>query len=363
MASNTETRDRMDRQTDGHDDRTSGHDPHGRSAESPTDIPAKGWKDVAKRVWAEMKENHTQLLASGVAFWAFSSIFPAMIAAISIYGLVVEPEEVAQRVEDLAAGLPADAKTLLTEQLEGLTSTSGSALGIGLIISVATALWAASAGMGNLMEAINAVYEESDDRNFAKKKGVSLLLTVGAIAFLGVAIAAIAAVPAVLEAVGIGGAAKTLLSLAVWPILGAGFVAGLGILYRFAPDRDDAEWRWVTPGALVATVLWVVASLAFQFYTANFGSYDETYGALAAVVILLLWLMISALCVLIGAHINAEMEAQTARDTTVDKERPMGQRGAYKADNLGEIDGDDSGRAGTEDPDNNQIDLREEHVR
>jgi membrane protein len=343
-------------------------DGHGRTAESPGQIPAKGWKDIAKRVWAEMKENHTQLLAAGVAFWAFTSIFPALIAAISIYGLVVEPEEVAARVEDLASALPAEAQTLLTEQLEGLTSTSGSALGIGLIFSILTALWAASAGMSNLMDAINAVYEESDDRKFPKKKGLAVLLTVAAIAFLGLAIAAIAAVPAILEAIGVGGAAKALLSLAVWPFLGVGFVLGLSILYRFAPDRDDAEWRWVTPGAVTAMVVWVAASLAFQFYTANLGSYQKTYGALAAVVIMLLWLMISCLCVLLGAHVNAELEAQTAHDTTVDDERPMGQRGAYKADNLGEIA---EGRGGTRDgerdstsnPDTNQIDLREEHVR
>jgi membrane protein len=331
VASKSEQQDR----TDGRSDHVTGGDARGRDAESPKQIPAKGWKDVLKRVKAEMKENHTQLLSAGVAFWAFTSIFPALIAAISIYGLVVDPEEVSARVEDLAGALPAEARTLLEEQLQSITSSEGGALGIGLIISIAAALWAASGGMSNLMDAINAVYEESDDRNFFKKKGIALLLTLGAIAFLGLAVAGIAAVPAILEAIGIGGAAKALLSLAVWPILGAGFVAGLSILYRFAPDRDDAEWRWVTPGAVFAMVLWVVASLAFQFYTANLGSYNETYGALAAVVILLLWLMISCLCVLLGAHINAEMEAQTARDTSVEKERPLGKRDAYTADTLG----------------------------
>lgn len=344
---------------DGRGDHSAG-DRRGRDAESPTDIPPKGWMDIAKRVWAEMKENHTQLLAAGVAFWAFSSIFPALIAAITIYGLVVDPEEVSRRVEDLSGALPAEARSLLEDQLASITTASGSALGIGLLISVGSALWAASAAMGNLIEAVNAVYEERDDRNFAKKKGLALLLTVGAIAFLGLAIAGIGVVPAVLDAVGVSGIVRTVLSLAVWPILGLLFVAALGILYRVGPNRDDARWTWLTPGAIAATVLWVVASLVFQFYTANFGSYQETYGALAAVVILLLWLMISALCVLLGAHINAEMEAQTTHDTTVDPERPMGQRGAYKADTLGEAEGD---REGTKDASESNIDLREEHVR
>lgn len=360
-ASTTESRGR----SDGQRDHRSDADTHGRRAERPSDIPARGWKDIAKRVRAEMKQNHTQLLAAGVAFWAFTSLFPALIAAISIYGIAVSPEQVTSRVEDLSGALPAEARTLLEEQLRGITTSSGSALGIGLAISVGAALWAASGGMSSMVDAINAVYEESDDRNFFKKKGLAILLTLGAIGFLGLAIAGIAAVPAVLEAVGVSGALRTLLSLAVWPLLAAGFVAGLAILYRFAPDRDNAEWRWISPGAVIATVLWLVASLAFQYYTANFGSYQETYGALAAVVILLLWLMISCLCVLLGAHINAEMEAQTARDTTVDRERPMGQRAAYKADTLGEIaeDGERRGRHDDTDPETNQIDLREEHVR
>ena len=330
----------------------------GRSATTPTEIPPKGWLDVLKRVRAEMKENNTQLLAAGVAFWAFTSLFPALIAAITVYGLIVEPQEVASKVEDLAGSLPAEARTLLQEQLGKITTSSGSALGFGLILSVLTALWAASGGMGNMISAVNAVYEESDDRNWFKRKALALLLTVGAIGLLGVAVAGIAVWPAVLEALGIGGFLKALLSLAIWPVLGALFVVGLSVLYRLAPARDDPEWKWTTPGAIFATVLWVVASLVFQYYTANFGSYQETYGALAAVVLLLLWLMITCLCVLLGAHINAELEAQTAHDTTVDQPRPMGQRDAYKADTLGEVAEDNKSSSDTD-----QIDLRKEHAR
>jgi membrane protein len=334
-----------------------GSDDRGRSAAKPTEVSPRGWLDVLKRVRAEMKENNTQLLAAGVAFWAFTSLFPALIAAITVYGLVVEPEEVARRVEDLAGSLPAEARSLLEEQLSGITTSSGSALGFGLLVSIFTAIWAASGGMGNMMNAVNAVYEESDDRNWFTKKGIALLLTVGAIAMLGVAVAGIAIWPAILEGLGVGGFLKGLLSLAIWPVLGLLFVVGLSVLYRLSPDRDDAEWKWVTPGAIGATVLWVVASLVFQFYTANFGSYNETYGALAAVVLLLLWLMITCLCVLLGAHINAELEAQTAHDTTVEDDRPMGQRDAYKADTLGEV-----GEGGKK-KDKKQIDLRKEHAR
>ena len=360
-ASTTEATDR----DDGNRSRgqSSGED-RGRSADKPSQIPAKGWKDIAKRVWAQRGAKHTQLLAAGVAFWAFLSLFPAIIAAITIFGLIMSPEEVTRQMEGFLTALPADARAPLETQMENLAGTTSTALGVGLVVSILSALWAASGAMGSLMEAINVVYDETDDRNFFKKRGIAVLLTVGAILFVGLTLVGITVVPHLLEAVGLGGPAQVLLSAAVWPILAAGFIAGMAILYRYAPDRADAEWRWVSGGAVTALVIWVVASILFQVYVGNFGNYNKTYGALAAVVILLLWLMITNLSILMGAHVNAEMEAQTARDTTTDPDEPMGQRQASKADNLGPVDdqiGDDNGNGiDLRDRDNQQT---EEHAR
>lgn len=332
----------------------------GRSAESPSEIPKEGWKDVGKRVWAEMKEDHTQLLSSGVAFWAFLSIFPAIVAAITIFGLVMDPQEVTRQLESFLNALPSESRDLVRSQLESVASSSSSALGIGLVVSLGSALWAASTGMANMMEAINVVYEETDDRNWFKKRGTAVLLTLGAILFIGLTLVGIAAVPHLLDSTNLNSGLKWVLSLAVWPVLAAAFAFGLAVLYRYAPDRDNAEWGWVSWGAGIAVVIWVVASVAFQIYTASFGNYQKTYGALAAVVVLLLWLMITCLSILVGGHINAELEAQTAKDTTEDPDEPMGQRGANKADNLGEAPVDDG----------DEVDLRdhkskrtEEHVR
>jgi membrane protein len=323
----------------------------GRDAEVPSEVPALGWKDVAKRVNEQRKAKHTQLLASGVAFWAFLSLFPALIAAITLFGLFVPPEEVAHRVEETLQALPEEARAAIAGQLEDVARTASTALGIGLVVSLAVALWAASSAVANLMDAVNVVYHERPGRGFVARRGLAIVLTLGGILFGGLALAAIAAIPAVLRAAGLPGA----LGLLVWPVLGVLFAVGLAIIYRYAPNRADAEWRWVSPGAVVAVVIWAAGSIAFQFYVANFGNYDETYGSLAGVVILLFWLLLTSLAVLVGAHVNAELEAQTARDTTGDPDRPMGTRGAWVADNLGRIDGEADDR-----PDPRQADLGED---
>lgn len=356
VASSTEASDRGDSQGSNGDP---GSD-RGRSADTPSEIPKEGWKDVAERIWGHMKKDHTQLLSSGVAFWAFLSLFPAIVAAITIFGLVMGPEEVTRQLESFLEAVPSESRDLLRTQLESVAASSSTALGIGLVTSLAGALWAASTGMANMMEAINIVYDETDDRNWFQKRGTAVLLTLGAIVFVVLTLVGIAAVPHLVEATGLPSAVQFVLTAAVWPLLAAIFAVGLAVLYRYAPDRDNAEWSWISWGAGIAVVIWAVASILFQIYAASFGNYQETYGALAAVVVLLLWLMITSLSVLIGAHFNAEVEAQTATDTTQGEPEPMGQRGANKADNLGEapVDGDD------------EVDLRdqrskrtEEHVR
>jgi membrane protein len=319
-----ETLTRPDATSDTADDR-------GRTADDPTELGARGFKDVAIRVKDEVGEDHVMLSAAGVAFFGFLAIIPALAAVVSVLGLITSPEDAAERAEELFASLPQEARELLTAQLENLSGRADATLSLSLVVSLALALWSASSGMGHLISAVNAAYDETDRRNWFVRKAMALLFTVGAIAFVLFAIGGLAALPAILDAVGLPG----WLQLVYWPLLLAGFAIGLAVLYRYAPFRDEPEWRWVSWGSAIAVVLWLVAGIGFRIYAANFASYDESYGSLGAVVILLLWLQITAFVVLLGAEINAELEHQTTVDSTEGEDRPMGQRDAVMADTLG----------------------------
>ncbi|MBM0127222.1 YihY/virulence factor BrkB family protein [Pimelobacter simplex] len=306
----------------------------GAGAETPAGIPPRGWWQITKRAWRESKTDQVPLMAAGVAFYSFLALFPAMIACVLLYGLVRDPQDVERQVRDLTRALPADAKALLTDQLEAIASTPQQSLGLGLIVSLVLALWSASGGVGNIMTAINVAYDEEETRGFVKRKLLSLGLTLGAIAFVVVALALVAAAPPVLDDLIGSGPQRWLLEGLRWLGLVAVMTVMLALLYRLAPDRDDPRLSWVSVGASVATVIWVVASLGFSFYVNSFGSYNKTYGAMAGVVVLLLWLWITMFVVLLGAEVNAEAEQQTVADTTVGPSRPLGQRNAVKADTL-----------------------------
>jgi membrane protein len=306
----------------------------GIHAEKPTDIPLKGWKQIVKRAWAENSADNMPIIAGGVAFFGFLSIFPALIAMISLYGLVASPATVARQVEDLSAQLPESAATLIETQLKEITSTSGSALTWGLVVAILAALWSASGGVGNIVTAINLAYDEVETRNFFKLKATSLLLTLGAIVFVLVAFGLVAVVPIVLDALPLGVVGTILAQVLRWVLLLAVFAGALAVLYRVAPDRDAPKLRWVSLGSIVVTVVWALVSLVFSFYVDNFGSYDKTYGAIAGVIVLMLWLYLTCYLVLFGAEINSEAEHQTAQDTTTGDPQPMGKRGAEMADSL-----------------------------
>jgi len=304
----------------------------GQQADTPAQIPAAGWLQISRRSLKEIANDHLTLIAKGVAYSWFLALFPGLIAAISIYGLVTDPAEVSSQVANLSSSLPDSAQTLITTQLESVASASGGALGIGLILSLALALWSASAGMAGLVEALNIAYDEEEERNFVVKRGLALLLTVGFVLFFGIAIGLIAVFPYLSGVLGSSLVVRVLLEILRWAILLAMAIVALALLYRVGPDRDAPAIKWVSLGSIIATVIWVVASLGFAFYVNNFGSYAKTYGALAGVVVLLLWFWITALVVLLGAEINAETEAQTGKDTTKGEPQPRGQRGAVKAD-------------------------------
>jgi membrane protein len=308
----------------------------GIHAEKPTDIPLRGWKQIVKRAWAENKADNMPIIAGGVAFFGFLSVFPALIAMLSIYGLVASPETVAGQVEDLSAQLPEDAASLIGEQLESIATNSGSALTWGLLVSILAALWSASGGVGNIITAVNLAYDEAETRKFIKLKGTALILTLAAIVFVLITFGLVAVVPVVLDALPLGVVGTILAQILRWGLLLAVFAGALAVLYRVAPDRDAPKLRWVSLGSIVVTIVWALVSLGFSFYVDNFGSYDKTYGAIAGVIVLMLWLYLTCFLILLGAEINAEAEHQTAQDTTKGEAQPMGSRGAEMADTLPE---------------------------
>jgi membrane protein len=306
----------------------------GVHAEKPTQIPLAGWKQIVKRAWAENKADNMPIIAGGVAFFGFLAIFPALIALISIYGLIASPASVADQVESLSKQMPQDASSLIGDQLKSITENAGGALTIGLVISILAALWSASGGVNNMITAINLAYDEVETRNTIKLRLLSLGLTLGGIVFFLIAIGLVAVVPALLSALPLGVVGTILAQVLRWVLLLAVMAGSLAVLYRVAPDRDAPKFRWVSLGSIVVTVIWAAVSLAFSLYVNNFGSYDKTYGAIAGVIVLMLWLYLTCYLILLGAEINAEAEHQTARDTTEGSPQPMGTRDATVADTL-----------------------------
>ena len=273
-------------------------------------------------------------LAGGVAFFAFLAVFPTLIAALTLYGLVADPAQVAQQMQSLSGVLPSDSRRLVTEQLTALTRGSEGALTLGLIVSLLTALWSASSATSTLITAVNTAYDEQETRGLVKLRVTALGLTLGGIVFVLVTLALVAVVPAVLDHLGLDVAGRVAAQVLRWVVLVGVMIVSMAVVYRVAPNRADARFSWVSPGALVATMLWLVGNVAFGAYVNFFGTFNKTYGALAGVIVFMLWLYVTSFIVLLGAEINAEAERQTAKDTTTGTPLPMGQRGATVADTL-----------------------------
>jgi len=306
----------------------------GAGASEPSQIPASGWWQVLKRGWHEASEDQVSLLGAGVAFFGFLSLFPALAAFTLVYGLVTDPATIADQAQTLTASLPPEARTLLLDQLQQLASAPRQSLGWGLALAIALALWSASGGVGNLITAINIAYDEEKKRGFVKEKLLALGVTVGAVVFMAVMLTLVAGVPVVLGFLDVNGPLRWVIEAVRWLLLAVLVLVALAVLYRVAPDRDAPRFRWVSAGAVAATVLWLIASAAFSLYVTFFGNYTKTYGAFAGVVLMMLWLWLTSYAILLGAEINAESEEQTAKDTTRGPERPLGSRGAVKADSL-----------------------------
>lgn len=305
----------------------------GEYAASPLAVPRRGWRDVLWRVKDELSDDNLSLISAGVAFYAFLAVFPAVGALVMIYGLAADPQVVVQQLGLFSGVIPASAYSLLLDQLKTLASQEDTTLSLGVLFSLALTLWSATKGFKALMIAMNVVYEEDEKRGFIHLNVLAITLTLGGIIFVIVALTALGLIPVAVEFLGLGEPISTILLLARWPLLLAALMAALAILYRYGPSRRSARIKWISPGAVVAAILWLIASIGFSIYAANFGNYNETFGSLGAVVVLLFWFYISAYVVCIGGELNSELERQTYRDTTVGPSRPIGQRGAFVADN------------------------------
>ena len=308
----------------------------GRHAETPSEIPTEGWKDILLRVKDEIAADHVGLIAAGVAFYGLLALFPAITACMAIAGLLTEPQGIVDQLEQIGSLMPEQAADIVIGQATSVAGSSEGGLGLAAVAGILIAIYSASKGMSSLVEGMNVAYDETDERGFIRRTlliyGLTVFLIIGFLIGIGVAMV----LPAVLAGFGLGPVVEWVAGIASWLVLIGLTIFGLSVLYRYGPDRDDPQWKWVTPGAALATGLWAIGSAAFAFYVANFASYNETFGTLGGVIVLLMWLWLSAYIVLLGAEIDSEMEAQTRGDTTVGPERPMGVRHAAKADNLGE---------------------------
>lgn len=320
----------------------------GRSAEVPSEIPRQGWRDILLRVLHRISEDNLTLVAAGIAFNAMFALFPALIVLVSIYGLFAAPADVGAQLKPFFAMLPSDAAQLIQTSLTNLVGRSNSTLGIGAAISMAVTIYSSAQGMSALTTATNIAYHEPERRGFIKLLGIAILFTIGGmlgfLLLLGLGIA----VPYVLTALPFGPVAKQIALAVRWVLMWGFAVFALTVVYRYAPCRENARWRWITWGSVIAATLWLGGSIVFSLYVQNFGSYGKTYGALGGVMILLMWFYLGSFAVLLGAEINAEMEHQTAVDTTTGPPQPLGERGAFVADTVGPTPGRESGRGQSE---------------
>jgi membrane protein len=306
----------------------------GRHATTPTDVPPQGWLDILARTKQQLGEDNLTIVAAGVAFYGFVAVVPALAATVAIYGLMADPSHVGDHVESLSSVLPGEVLPLIRDQMVRISS-NGKANGIGAIIGVLIAIYSSASATKALISGLNIAYDETEKRSFLKLTLIAMVLTIGGIVAAAFAIGLVAVLPALLTHLYVTKSVELLLNIIRWPILVGGFITSLAVVYRYGPCRNDAKWKWVSPGAIVAGVLWLLGSGIFSLYVSKFGSYDKTYGPLGAVVVFLMWLYISALAVLIGAEFNSEMERQTKRDTTEGPEKPLGARGANSADTVG----------------------------
>jgi len=307
----------------------------GLHAATPTEIPARGWKEVLLRTWKEAGDDNVGLVSAGVAFYAFLALVPLLGAVVLTYGLFASPAGVARSMARLTTLLPQEVAQIIGQQLTQVVQTSGGKKGIGLLVALALAIFGARSAVGGIITSLNIAYEEQEKRGFLFVNLLAIGMTAAMVVLIVLALGAATGMALLDEALPhLPGVVTALLKLLSYAILAIIAAATAATLYRYGPSRDEAKWRWITPGTLLFALAWVVLTAGFGFYAANLGHYGATYGSLAGVVVLLTWTYLSAYALLFGAELNSELEHQTLRDTTAGPERPLGARGAWSADHV-----------------------------
>jgi len=318
----------------------------GRDARHPLSLPRSGWLDILARCWTRLGELHLGLISAGIAFFGILSLVPAFSAIVALVGLVYDPVILAEQTRGLFSSMfPPSAADLMSAQLTDIADTAEESLTFAAVISIGVALWLASNATDSLMQGLAMIYEETETRGFFKRWLVVIGLTIALILALCLTVLIVAALPTIAGQVAAGPLAKSAATVLRWPLIFLVAVTGVATLFRHGPNRRKARWRWLSPGAVLGCTLWVAATFGFSYYVQTFGNYNEVFGTLAGVVVLLTWFWLSAFIVLLAALFDAETEAQTAQDSTIGPDRPMGLRGATKADTLGAARGEEKTRS------------------
>ena len=317
---------------DGHAPRAAerGHQFQASDADSPRRITAAGWRRILRRVAGHVLSDRLMVQSAGVAFFAVLSIAPVLVTAISVYGAVNTPEQALQQLSSVAGMLPTDLQSVVADQLTTITAASTQVLTWRGLTGLVVALWTATTAMTYLIDGLTLAYHETETRGFLRRSGLALVFVLGGALLLGAVIAAAGAASRALAEV--PGPVRTVLPVVSWAVLAVLVTVVLAVLYRYAPDRKEARWRWITGGSTIATLLWLATTAGLFAYVERLGSYPSTYGSLAGVAISMFWLWTTIFLVIVGAAVNAETERQTARDSTVGPEQPLGERGAVVAD-------------------------------
>ncbi|MDB5469962.1 MAG: ribonuclease [Caulobacter sp.] len=307
----------------------------GREAAKPRHIPLLGWRDIAWRVVREIGQDKLPSVAGGVTFYALLAIFPAIGAFVSLYGLFADVATVRDQLNEMSGVFPASVVQIVGDQMLRIAGTHDGKLTVAFVISLLVSVWSANAGMKALFEGLNVAYDETESRPFFRQTLISYGCTFGALLFLATSAGLLVALPIVLSFLRL----DTLFGLWIplrWLVVLGMTALAFTLLYRIGPSRAKARWRWLTWGAVVASALWLGGSLGFSWYVGSLAHYDATYGPLGAVIAFMMWVWFSVMTILIGAELNAEIEHQTAKDSTTGPPAPMGARGAAMADTVGE---------------------------
>ena len=307
----------------------------GRDADTPGDIPARGWRDILVRMFWATSANRVLSTGGSVAFFTLLAVFPGIAAIVSLYGLFADASTISTHLVLLSGILPAGVLGLVGDQVKLVAQKGNDTLGGAFAISLVLALYSANSGIVALFDALNVVYNEREERSPVRFYATTFAFTLAAVVFTVLALTGVVALPIMLRFVGLPSLTEWLLKAARWPVLLVTIAGSLAVIYRYGPSRNGARWRWVTWGSAIAALLWIAASMLFSWYVATFDSYNRIYGSLGAGVGFMVWLWISAVIVLLGGELNAEMEHQTARDTTEGGGKPLGRRGAMMADHVG----------------------------